>query len=44
METMSDLAREFGQLPVQVLAILLGLGAIALAAYAIHVVTKERSK
>ena len=44
METMTELIRDLGQLPVLVLALLVCLGALALAAYAIHAVTKGRPK
>lgn len=44
METMSELIRDLGQLPVLVLALLVCLGALALAAYAIHTATKGRPK
>jgi hypothetical protein len=40
MERMTDLVRELGDLPIAYLAVFLGFGALALAAFAIYAVTK----
>ena len=44
MQVIAELTRDLSGLPVPVLSLLLGLGALALAAHAIHVVTKGRPK
>lgn len=47
MERWVELVRELhgmGDLPIAYLAVFLGFGALALAAFAIHAVTKGRSK
>lgn len=40
MERMTELLLKFGDLPIAYLAIFLGFGGLALAAYAIHAVSK----
>lgn len=44
MDKMTEMIRDLSDLPVQVLALLVCLGVLALAGYAIHAATKGGSK